>query len=100
MLEQSRDPSKKILKKVRQCFIYEKQYFYVETFLNVDEQPSFLRIETSTKDGEIIIPSFVKVVREVTHDKHYTSSEMSSKEHKMLDSDKKKIKELLSQGKK
>jgi hypothetical protein len=47
LIEQSRCPNKKALKKVRQCFIFESQYFLVETFLNVDGQPSFLRIETT-----------------------------------------------------
>jgi len=37
----------KQLKKVRQCFIYEQQYFMVETFVNVDGAPSLLRIETT-----------------------------------------------------
>jgi hypothetical protein len=36
MFEQSRDMKRKILKKTRQCFIYESQYYLVETFLNVD----------------------------------------------------------------
>ncbi len=36
----------KDLKKFRQCFSYEKEYFMVETFVNVDSQPSLLRIET------------------------------------------------------
>ena len=54
------------LKKFRQCFIYEQQYFIVETFLNCDNQPSLLRIETSKEQSELKIPSFVKILKEVT----------------------------------
>ena len=46
MCEQQKMHGYKELKKFRQCFIYEQQYFMVETFLNCDGQPSFLRIET------------------------------------------------------
>ena len=35
------------MKKLRQCFIYESQYFQVDTFLNVEGTPSILRIETT-----------------------------------------------------
>lgn len=47
ILENNKAPGFKELKKFRQCFIYEQQYFMVETFLNCDHQPSLLRIETS-----------------------------------------------------
>jgi hypothetical protein len=53
---------------MRQCFIYDQQYFLVETFLNVDEQPSLLRIETSKEHKDLTIPSFLDVIREVTLD--------------------------------
>ncbi len=34
LLEQ-KDPASKVIKKLRQCFIYDQQYFMVDTFLNV-----------------------------------------------------------------
>lgn len=68
--------------------------------MNVDEQPSFLRIETTAEHGFIRIPDFVKVVREVTHDRDYTTIEMSRKDHKMPENDRLKIKEMLQTGKK
>ena len=43
----NRDSSKKCVKKLRQCFIYEQQYFQVDTFLNVDGVPSIMRLETT-----------------------------------------------------
>jgi hypothetical protein len=51
MCEQQKMPGYKELKKFRQCFIYEQQYFMVETFLNCEGQPSFLRIETSKEQS-------------------------------------------------
>jgi hypothetical protein len=51
LLEQ-RDKDKKVIKKLRQCFIYEQQYFMVDTFLNVKGFPfSIMRIET-TKEAQ------------------------------------------------
>jgi len=93
LLEQNKDPAKKTLKKVRQCFIYAQQYFLVETFINVDGQPSLLRIETTTEHKELRIPDFLDVIREVTHDKNYISSTMAKKEFKMAEADKKSIKD-------
>ena len=83
MIEQSRHPKKKILQKVRQCFIFEQQYFLVETYLNIDGKPSFLRIETSKEQKEIKIPKFLSVVKEVTHDDHYSSMTMADNDYKM-----------------
>ena len=56
----------KELKKFRQCFIFEQQYFMVETFLNLDQQPSILRIETAKDQSEITLPSWLTIYKEVT----------------------------------
>ncbi len=77
LFEQQRDPSMKQLKKLRQCFIYEQQYFMVESFCNVDGAPSLLRIETTKEGKEIKIPPFVRVLRDVTEDPKYASSFMA-----------------------
>ena len=42
---ESRDSKRKRIKKIRQCFIYERQYYMVETFMNVDGEPSILKVE-------------------------------------------------------
>jgi hypothetical protein len=47
LLDSSKDPNKKQVRKIRQCFIFDRQYFMVETFTNVDGSPSILRIETT-----------------------------------------------------
>lgn len=91
LFENQRDPSEKQLKKIRQCFIYEQQYFMVETFLNVDGSPSLLRIETTKAGTEIKIPPFLKVLRDVTEDHEYASSVMAKHDYKMPEADKKAI---------
>ena len=79
------------LKKVRQCFIYEQQYFMVDTFCNVDGSPSLLRIETTLQEKEIKIPPFVKVLKEVTSDIKYSSRAMAVMDYKMPAADKKEM---------
>ena len=46
----------------------------VETILNVDQQITLLRLETSKEQSQLKIPEFIKVVREVTQDDNYASS--------------------------
>ena len=82
----------KQLKKLRQCFIYEQQYFMVESFCNVDGSPSLLRIETTKEGKNIKIPPFVKVLKDVTEDSQYASSTMARHQYKMPEADKKSIK--------
>jgi len=91
LFESQRDPSTKQLKKLRQCFIYEQQYFMVETFVNVDGSPSLLRIETTKEGKEIKIPPFVRVLRDVTEDNCFASSTMAQHQYKLPEPDKKAI---------
>lgn len=85
------------LQKFRQCFTYEGQYFMVETLLNVDQQPSLLRAETSKAHADLQIPDFVKVLREVTQDDHYASGSIAKIGWKMTDEDRKAIRSAASQ---
>ena len=43
------DATKSKIMKTRQCFIYERQYFMVETFLNLENNPSILRVESTSE---------------------------------------------------
>lgn len=89
MCEGQRLSGMKELKKFRQCFIHEQQYFMVETFLNIDGTPSFLRIETDKDQSEIQIPPFIKILKEVTEDDMYAGSSMAKNIWRMPDEDKK-----------
>ena len=72
-------------------FIYEQQNMVVDTYVNVDHQVSLLRIETSKQQSELRIPSFLKILREVTEDNSYASSSIARKGWKMNVEDKKQI---------
>ena len=84
----------KQLQKLRQCFIYEQQYFMVESFCNVDGAPSLLRIETTKEGKEIKIPPFVRVLKDVTEDSRYASSTMARHNYKMPEEDKRAIRDV------
>lgn len=86
-----------MIKKLRQCFIWELQYFMVETLMNVDGTPSILRIETSKEAEDIKIPPFVTVMREVTEDSHYETRTMAAQAYNMPEEDKIKIDALLAE---
>lgn len=88
---EQRRPSCKDIKKFRQCFIYEQNYFQVETLLNVDMQPSFLKIETSKNHSQIVLPKFVTVLKEVTMDNAYDRAECARNGWKLPEEDKKEI---------
>ena len=94
LFEQQRDPTMKQLQKLRQCFIYEQQYFMVESFCNVDGAPSLLRIETTKEGKEIKIPPFVRVLKDVTEDSRYASSTMARHNYKMPEEDKRAIRDV------
>ena len=49
-LMESRDKNKRHVKKIRQCFIYEGQYFMVETFVNIKPHPSCLLYTSDAAD--------------------------------------------------
>lgn len=95
MVEQ-KDSEKKVIKKLRQCFIYDQQYFMVDTFLNVKSFPfSIMRIETTREAQQIKIPPFVKVLREVTEEEIYETRQISDQKYQMPEKDKKEIEEKL-----
>lgn len=86
-----KDQERRQVRKIRQCFIYERQYFMVESFANIDGCPSILRIETTGYDSlnnSIMIPPFLKVLKEVTDDLNYETKKMSELGYKMPTEDK------------
>lgn len=84
-----KDEEKRQVRKIRQCFIYERQYFMIESFTNIDGTPSILRIETTGEGRKTIqIPPFLKVLRDVTGESEYKTSNMSDLDYKMPENDK------------
>ena len=83
----SPDLTKQKMMKTRQCFIYERQYFIVETFLNIEHFPSILRVEMTNETKKLKLPPFLKVLREVTNDNAYETWSMAAVDYIMPESD-------------
>ena len=90
------DESKIVLEKERTSFMYKNQHFIIDTFKNVDGQPSLLRIETEVKSELIAKPEFLKYCREVTDEENYSTFNMSDKEYKLPKKDFDSLQKLLS----
>lgn len=69
----------------------------VESYANVDGQPSILRIETTTEGQKFAIPPFLQVLREVTDDPFYETGNMADINYKMPLKDKELINERVQQ---
>lgn len=67
----------------------------VETLLNIDQQPSLLRVETSKDQSDIRMPPFVKLLREITQDDRYASGTIAKIGWKMPDDDRKAIRKAV-----
>ena len=70
-LSENPDPERVSVSKLRQCFIFERQYFMIETFLNIANHPSILRIETTNETKKTKLPPFMNTIREVTSEDAY-----------------------------
>ena len=60
----------------------------MESYANVDGQPSILRIETTTEGQKFNIPPFLQVLRDVTDDPYYETNVMADINYKMPSKDK------------
>jgi predicted ATPase len=77
ILGSEKDTSRKIIKRMRQCFIYKNKYFMLNTYLNVKSGISVLRVDSLKDISDIEIPSDLDVLREVTNDPGYSTYIMS-----------------------
>ncbi len=93
-LLESADKSLRVLKKNRICFLYNKSYMVVDTYTDVDGSPSVLRVLYEKDCKEPVLPSFLKIVREITDEKEYSNHLMAKPDWVMPEKDKTLIKEL------
>ncbi|MBO7466002.1 MAG: AAA family ATPase [Bacteroidales bacterium] len=77
-LKRSADPDKQTIRKIRNCFVYDNQYFELDTFLEPKLPHSLLELEGSPY-AHIHFPPFLKVVAEVTSDENYNNSRIADK---------------------
>lgn len=66
-MEHNIDSSRSSVHILRTSFLYEGHYLQIETCTNIKGGPTFLRLENH-ENGEIAIPPFVKILRDVTSD--------------------------------
>jgi len=64
------------LHKERVCFVYQTNYFVIETYVNVPGQPSVLRVETNNEKVEL--PPFLSIEKDIKHDSTYTSASLAA----------------------
>jgi len=83
-LQEEKDPKRKPLDKYRQCFIYEGNHYFIDTFVNSNKGPfSLLNIEATRKVETLKLPEFIKIEKDVTESHAHTSYEVSKiLEHK------------------
>lgn len=70
---ESRDPKKFTLKKVRRCFVYQKKFIGVDTFLNVRGGMTVIYIEKDVDTSSLDLPDTLAIEKDVTHDKEFIS---------------------------
>ena len=68
---------------MRQCFVSDKEYLIIDTYLNVDGNPTLLRVETEKEASSIQIPDFLNIFREVTDEGQYETRILARDDYKM-----------------
>jgi len=64
------DTSKNIIRKTRYCFVYENQYFELDIY-PFSKDKAILEIELTDENNEVVIPTDIMVIREVTDDDNF-----------------------------
>ncbi|MDR1594965.1 MAG: AAA family ATPase [Prevotellaceae bacterium] len=73
------DPDRQTIHKRRRCFVWQNQYFEVDTFISPDLPFSLLEIEDVKNHEDINFPPFIKVLEDVTDNKMYYNSSLARK---------------------
>lgn len=64
------------IKKDRYCLMHNGTYYEIDIFPFWKKQ-AYLEVELLSEDNKIVVPDFIKVIREVTHDSRYKNSSLS-----------------------
>lgn len=70
------DPSRRPIRKTRYCLTENNRYYEIDVYPEWSRQ-AILEIELRNEEEKVILPEWVKVIREVTGDKSYTNYEMA-----------------------
>ena len=69
--------------KTRYCLSENNQYFEIDIYPEWNTQ-AIMEIELSSEEEEIKVPSFIKVIKEVTEDDNYKNYNMAKEMPKVL----------------
>ncbi len=72
------DTAKHQIKKTRYCLVYENQYFEIDIYPFWNDK-AIMEIELRDENQEIILPSNITVIKEVTDDDEYKNSSLAKK---------------------
>jgi CYTH domain-containing protein/transcriptional regulator with XRE-family HTH domain len=72
------DNNLRTIRKTRYCLTENNQYFEIDIFPEWKDK-AIMEIELSNEDEEIKVPSFIKIIKEVTNDNNYMNHEMAKK---------------------
>lgn len=77
MLLQQADPNRKPIHKIRKNFVWEKQYFELDTYLEPAIGLNILEIEGVKEHEDIVFPPFIKIIEDVTGKEEYFNYNMA-----------------------
>lgn len=72
-LMETKDKERKTIEKVRQGFLWQGKYLFIDSFLNVDEPYSLIYLDATVDVKTLQFPEGIEVVKDVTNEKEYTS---------------------------
>uniref|UniRef100_A0A7S3CU52 NadR/Ttd14 AAA domain-containing protein n=1 Tax=Strombidium rassoulzadegani TaxID=1082188 RepID=A0A7S3CU52_9SPIT len=75
------DEKRRQLKILRTSFMFENQYFQLETFTNIIGAPTFLLVES--EDEHVSLPPYLKVLKDVSNNAQYSTHNMSRHDFEM-----------------
>jgi thymidylate kinase len=84
-LMERKDKSRVTLEKWRQCFLWEGQHYFIDTFLNVGGGFSLLMIEKNIDVKNLNLPPFIKIKKDVTDLRNASSFELAKVTNKHMD---------------
>jgi CYTH domain-containing protein/thymidylate kinase len=71
------DPDRVTIHKRRKCFVWQNQYFEIDSFINPALPFSLLEIEDVKNHEEINFPPFIRVLEDVTDNKEFYNNNLA-----------------------
>jgi CYTH domain-containing protein/predicted ATPase len=81
------DPTRRPVKKKRLCFVWDNQYFELDTHLDPAPGLTILQVEMVERETPIRMPPFLETDREVTDDPDYTNAAIAARRSQPLTRD-------------